>query len=108
MNHFIAVNLWENTVDLFTEEEFLEQTGSKPLKEEDYLSPADRIGELLENNDCQVAWCRDDAIKLILDEIEVLSAEDGDSEQIADLAKLIVRIAENNWWDMIIDSNEGW
>ena len=107
MDHFIAVNLWENTVDLYTEEEFLEHTGSKPLEESDYESLSDRIEELLENNDCKVAWCRDDAIGLILDEIEVLSTEDGDGEQIIDLAKMIIRIAENNYWDLIIDRNRG-
>lgn len=101
------MNIYENTVDIYTEEEFLERTGSKPIEEQDYFEPADRIEELLSNNDCLLAWCRDDAIKLLLDEIEVLSAEDGDDEQVANLAKMIVRIAENSWWDAIINRNKG-
>ena len=37
----------------------------------------------------------------------MIATEDGDGEQIIDLAKMIIRIAENDYWDLIIDRNRG-
>ena len=103
--NFIVVDTDNHTVKLYNEREYLEETGLRPLKADEFNMPADRIEELVASNSCEVAWCRDDAISVITDEIELLSAEDGDDEEIAALARMIIEIAKNNWWDDIIDGS---
>ncbi len=106
MLHFIAIDTDEKSVDLYTEGEFKEKYGDDDLEDIEAISDdVERATALADCFGCSIAWCRDDAIDEIISEIETLSVEDGDGEEVADLAKMIVKVAGNDFWDLLIEQN---
>ena len=63
--------------------------------------------ELVEGNGYEIAWSREDAVSKVLEEIEVLSIEDGDDddELLIEMAKMLIQIAQGRGWDNIIERN---
>lgn len=105
MMNFIAIDIENFKVDLYDEEEFIAAYEAEALDPEDY-SDEDRITELVEDNYCDIAWSRQDAVDKIIEEIELLSIEEGgDDETLVGLAQMLIKIAQANWWDGIIAKN---
>lgn len=106
MMNFIAIDIENFKVDLYDEEEFIAAYKAEALDPEDYKSDKDRITELVEDNYCDIAWSRQDAVDKIIEEIELLSIEEGgDDETLVGLAKMLITIAQANWWDEFIERN---
>lgn len=106
MMNFIAIDIENFKVDLYDEEEFIAAYEAEALDPEDYKSDKNRITELVEDNYCDIAWSRQDAVDKIIEEIELLSIEEGgDDETLVGLAKMLITIAQANWWDEFIERN---
>lgn len=106
MMNFIAIDIENFKVDLYDEEEFIAAYEAEALDPEDYKSEEDRITELVEDNYCDIAWSRQDAVDKIIEEIELLSIEEGgDDETLVGLAKMLITIAQASWWDEFIERN---
>ena len=106
MMNFIVVDIENLKVELYDEEEFIAEYNAEALDPDDYKSDEDRITELVEDNYCDIAWTRQDAVDKIIEEIEMLSIEEGgDDETLLGLAQMLIKIAQANWWDGIIAKN---
>lgn len=106
MMNFIVVDIENFKVELYDEEEFIAEYNAEALDPDDYKSDEDRITELVEDNYCDIAWTRQDAVDKIIEEIEMLSIEEGgDDETLLGLAQMLIKIAQANWWDGIIAKN---
>ena len=117
MMNFIAIDIENFKVDLYDEEEFIAAYEAEALDPEDYKSDEDQITELVEDNYCDIAWSRQDAVDKIIwsrqdavdkiiEEIELLSIEEGgDDETLVGLANMLITIAQANWWDEFIERN---
>lgn len=106
MMNFIAIDIENFKVELYDEEEFIAEYNAEALDPDDYKSDEDRITELVEDNYCDIAWTRQDAVDKIIEEIEMLSIEEGgDDETLLGLAQMLIKIAQANWWDGIIAKN---
>ena len=106
MKHFIAIDLENFTVDLYTEDSFIKEKKAEEIPEIDgYESAADRLTDLVHMNYCEIAWDRYDAVSIILGEIETLAVDEDDGPDLVKLAKMLVEIGESNWWDPILESN---
>ena len=81
MMNFIAIDIENFKVDLYDEEEFIAAYEAEALDPEDYKSDEDRITELVEDNYCDIAWSRQDAVDKIIEEIELLSIEEGGDDE---------------------------
>lgn len=109
MMNFIAIDIENFKVGLYYEEEFIAAYKAEALDPEDFKSDEDRITELVEDNYCDIAWSRQDAVDKIIEEIELLSIEEGgDDETLVGLAKMLITIAQANWWDGIIAKNSSY
>ena len=107
MINFIVLDFDEYKVDLYDEGEFIEHFNVDPLDPADYDRAEDRIIELVEINGYDIAWCRQDAVDKVLEEIELLAIEDGDDddEKLCGMAKMLTLIAQGRGWDRIIERN---
>ena len=106
MLNFIVVDTESFKVELYDEEEFIDAYDAETLDPDDFESDEDRITELVEDNYCDIAWSRQDAVDKIIEEIEMLSIEEGgDDETLLGLAQMLIKIAQANWWDGIIAKN---
>lgn len=106
MMNFIVVDIENFKVELYDEEEFIAEYNAEALDPDDYKSDEDRITELVEDNYCDIAWTRQDAVDKIIEEIEMFSIEEGgDDETLLGLAQMLIKIAQANWWDGIIAKN---
>ena len=106
MMNFIVVDIENFKVELYDEEEFIAEYNAEALDPDDYKSDEDRITELVEDNYCDIAWTRQDAVDKIIEEIEMLSSEEGgDDETLLGLAQMLIKIAQANWWDGIRAKN---
>ena len=109
MMNFIAIDIENFKVDLYDEEEFIAAYKAEALDPEDYKSDEDRIRELVEDNYCDIAWSRQDAVDKIIEEIELLCIDDGDDDEtLVGLSKMLIAIAQANWWDGIIAKNSSY
>ena len=109
MMNFIAIDIENFKVDLYDEEEFIAAYEAEALDPKDYTSDEARITELVEDNYCDIAWSRQDAVDKIIEEIELLSIEEGgDDETLVALAQMLITIAQANWWDGIIAKNSSY
>lgn len=110
MLHFLAVDFGTHEVGLFTEEEFCEKWELSPADVKnatDSDNDVERAQQLADYCFCEIAWSRADAVDLIVDEIELLGIDTGDSETLRAMAEMLICIAENEWWDRVLDSNPG-
>lgn len=106
MLNFIVVDTENFKVELYDEEEFIDAYEAEALDPEDFKNDVDRITELVEDNYCDIAWSRQDAVDKIIEEIEMLSIEEGgDDETLLGLAQMLIKIAQANCWDGIIAKN---
>lgn len=107
MINFIVLDFGEYKVDLYDEPEFIEKFDADPLDPAEFERAEDRIIELVEGNGYDIAWSREDAVSKVLEEIEVLSIEDGDDddELLIEMAKMLIQIAQGRGWDNIIERN---
>ncbi len=106
MMHFIAIDLENFTVDLYTEDSFINEKKAEEIPEIDgYDSADDRLTDLVQMNYCEIAWDRYDAVGIILDQIETLAVDEDDGPELVKLAKMLVTIGENTWWDPILENN---
>lgn len=109
MLNFIVVDTESFKVELYDEEEFIAAYDAEAFDLEDFKSDEDRITELVEDNYCDIAWSRQDAVDKILEEIELLFIEEGgDDESLVGLAQMLITIAQANWWDGIIAKNSSY
>ncbi len=106
MLNFIVLDFGDYTAELLDEREFIEKYDVDPLDPKDYRSASDRITELVEGNCYDLAWCRQDAVDKVIDEIELLAVEEGGEDQILiELSKMLITIGEAKWWDGILEHN---
>lgn len=106
MLHFIAIDFENFTVDLYTEDSFTKGKKAEEIPEIDgYESASDRLTDLVQMNDCEIAWDRYDAVGIILGQIETLAVDEADGPELVKLAKMLVVIGESNWWDSILENN---
>lgn len=106
MLSFIVLDFGEFEVKLFEEREFIDKYDVEPLDPKEYPNASERITELVEGNCYDLAWCRQDAVDRVIDEIELLSVEeDGDDQTLIKLAQMLITIGNANWWDGVIDHN---
>lgn len=106
MLSFIVLDFGEFEVELFDEREFIDKYDVELLDPKEYRNASERITELVEGNCYDLAWCRQDAVDRVIEEIELLSVEeDGDDQTLIKLAQMLITIGNANWWDGVIDHN---
>ena len=106
MMNFIVLDTGNYKAGIFEEREFIETFDADPMDPEDYDCRADRITDLVQSNGYDIAWCHQDAVDMVIDEIQILSVEEGgDDETLVGLAKMLITIGESSWWDHLIDLN---
>ena len=101
MKFFIAVDHNEQTVDLLTEDDLIEQYDLDCEEVEEITNEVERIGELASLADVEIAWDRSDAVSLIAEELIDMDIE-GVDDVLLGYANMLKKIAENPTWDELI------
>lgn len=101
MKFFIAVDHNEQTVDLLTEDDLIEQYDLDCEEVEEITNEVERIGELASLADVEIAWDRSDAVSLIAEELIDMDIEGVDDVLLGN-ANMLKKIAENPTWDELI------
>lgn len=105
MVQFIVIDTGpDKLVDLFDEEDFIDEYQAEPISREDCPDDVDRITDLVSDCSLEVAWSRQDAVNIVIENINLLSIDEGDdSEELIGYAKMLIKIGESDWWDTIIE-----
>lgn len=106
MLNFIVLDFYDNEVNLYEEQSFIDQYHVEPINPKDYPDERERITDLVRGNGYDLAWSRQEAVELVIEKLELLNMNNDCEEEDEDLieyAKMLLAIGESNEWDLLIN-----
>lgn len=102
---FIVLDYEQYKVHLFDEASFLCFVDAEPVEDEElfeddeFVSPQERINRLVDYFGYDIAWCRDDAMTMIAQDMEGGCLDESGSEFLIGAAGMLIQLFENSCWD---------
>lgn len=108
MTCFIVPDYDQYKVHLFDEESFRRFVEAEPVEDEElfeedeFVSPQERIERLVGYFGYDIAWCRDDAMTMIAQDIEGGCLDASGSAFLIGAAGMLIQLVDNSWWDRLL------